>query len=255
MILKNKVCIVSGAASGIGQATAVEMARQGGTVIACDISKEGLQATLDIISNGTAVVRTKRCDITNPTEIEKMTGAVLDEFGAIDVLVNCAGGSTDSSSLLDITAERFDWTMDLNLKSIFLMMKAVLPHMVKRKSGAIVNVSSQAGRRGSEFTKPHYTAAKAGVLGLTRHAAKEFGSYGIRVNAVAPGRCATSERNRQIWKEREESGDAARILGSVALKRVSAPEEQAKPICFLCSDQASYITGATLDVNGGETCI
>lgn len=255
MLLHERVCIVSGAASGIGQATAVEIAREGGRVIACDINVEGLKETFDIISGLGGVVRTQVCDITKQAEVGKTIGSVLDEFTTIDALVNCAGGSNDSNKLLEITEEMYDRAMDLNLKSVFLMMKAVLPHMIQRKCGAIVNVASQAGRRGSEFTKPHYTAAKAGVLGLTRHAAKEFGPYGIRVNAIAPGRCITGERNQQIWRDREKVGSATKILESVALRRVSSPEEQARAICFLCSDKASFITGATVDVNGGETCI
>ena len=255
MPLTDKVCIVSGAASGIGQATAVAIARNGGIVIACDINCSGLSHTYNIITATGGRVKTRECDITKQDSINEMIDAVVEEFGAIDVMVNCAGGSTDSLSLLDITEDMFDWAIALNLKSVFLTMKAVLPHMVKRKSGVIVNVASQAGRRGSEFTRPHYSAAKAGVLGLTRHAAKEFGPYGIRVNAVAPGRCATSERNKQIWKERNEDGSAAKILENVALRRVSEPEEQANAICFLCSDAASFISGATIDVNGGETCI
>ncbi len=255
MLLERKVCLISGAASGIGQATAVEIAKEGGRVVGCDINSTGLKKTCDIICRKGGVMHSMECDITNQGQVNAMVESVIAEFGTIDVVVNCAGGSVDSLSLLDITEEMFDWAVTLNLKSVFLMMKATLPHMVARKSGVIVNVASQAGRRGSEFTRPHYSAAKAGVLGLTRHAAKEFGPYGIRVNAIAPGRCATSKRNKQIWREREEDGSAATILENVALRRVSDPQEQAKSICFLCSDAASFISGATLDVNGGETCI
>ena len=255
MILQNKICIVTGAASGIGQAIAVDMAREGGRIIVCDINTEGLQETSKTILGEGGIVRSRTCNITSQTEIAEMVDETIAAFGVIDVLVNCAGGSTDSCHLLDITEEMYDRTVNLNLKSVFLTMKAVIPHMLNNKGGVILNVASQAGRRGNEATRPHYTAAKAGVLGLTRHAAKEFGPFGIRINAVAPGRCLTGERNRQIWKEREVLGTAAGILESVALRRLSTPEEQAKVITFLCSDGASFITGATLDVNGGETCI
>lgn len=255
MRLKDRVCIVSGAASGIGQATAVELAREGGRVVACDINPKGLEETAGIISSAGGVLTAALCDVTSRTDIDKMVKKTVEEFGAIHVLVNCAGGSSDSFHLLEVTEEQYDKTINLNLKSVFLMMQAVIPHMLANKCGVIVNVASQAGRRGHEQTRPHYTAAKSAVLGLTRHAAREFGPSGIRCVAVAPGRCLTGQRTREIWKERERLGTAGKILENIALRRMSTPEEQAAVISFLCSDAASFIAGATIDVNGGETCI
>jgi NAD(P)-dependent dehydrogenase (short-subunit alcohol dehydrogenase family) len=249
-----KVCIVTGAAGGIGRATAEALAEDGGKVYLCDVNREALTKAAEGILGKGYVAKTMVCDVTSAEDIANLIRAVTADFGRIDVLVNCAGGSKDSVSLLEITEEQYYSTMNLNLKSIFLMMRAVIPVMLEKGKGVIVNVASQSGRRGSEFTTPHYSTAKAGVLGLTRHAAREFGPRGIRCNAVAPGRCLSGPRNRAIWAERERLGVSNKILQSIALRRLSVPEEQAEVIRFLCSDRSSFITGATVDVSGGELC-
>ena len=249
-----RICIVTGAASGIGKATAEALARDGDTVCLCDIDPKGLAAAAESIVAEGHFAKAMVCDVTSAKQVDALVKAITDEFGRIDVLVNCAGGSKDSVHLLDVTEEQYYATMNLNLKSVFLTMHAVIPVMRAAGKGTIVNVSSQAGRRGSEFITPHYSTAKAGVLGLTRHAAREFGPCNIRINAVAPGRCLSGPRNRAIWAERERLGVAKKMLESIALRRASVPEEQAEVIRFLCSDRSSFVTGATVDVNGGELC-
>ena len=251
----NRVCIVTGAASGIGKAAAELLARDGCRIYLCDICQEALQAAADGIRKAGGTATAIVCDVTSREDIARLLRQVLSDCGRVDVLVNCAGGSKDSVHLLDLTEDQYYATMRLNLKSMFLMMRAVIPVMLEKGGGVIVNVASQSGRRGSEFTTPHYSAAKGGVLGLTRHVAREFGPRGIRCNAVAPGRCLSGERNKAIWEERARLGTAEKILQSIALRRLSTPDEQAQVIRFLCSERFSFITGATLDVHGGETCL
>ncbi len=255
MRFDGKVCVVTGAASGIGNATAEMLAGEGGAVFLCDVAQEALAAAAADINARGGVARAMLCDVTSGRAVKNLVAAVTGGSGRIDVLVNCAGGSRDSVHLLEITEAQYKFTMDLNLKSMFLMLQAVIPVMLANGGGVIVNVSSQSARRGSEFTTPHYSAAKAGVLGLTRHVAREFGPRGIRCSAVAPGRCLSGERNRAIWAERERQGVSGKILESIALRRVSTPEEQARVIAFLCSQDSSFVTGATVDVSGGETCL
>ena len=253
MRFQGKVAIVTGSGSGIGQAIAAQLGREGARVVLNDVDQAMLGRAVEDFRKAGIQAMAARADVTSSQEVAEMVRQALAAFGRIDVLVNNAGGSMNHPiHLLELTDEMWDKVVDLNLKSIFVVSRAVLPTMIAQNKGAIVNVSSMDGRIGHETGRPHYSAAKAGALGLTRHMAREFGPLGVRVNAVTPGYCASGERIRQLWEMRPNRDE---LIGDVALRRVSAPEEQAEVVAFLASDQASFVTGATVDINGGLFCL
>lgn len=249
--LKNKIAIVTGGGSGIGRAIVERFVDEGATVIAIDINEQWLQSTADEINKrvrGSCFPKT--CDVTIGTQVKEVMDNVWEEFGSIDILVNNAGGGSMGHSihLLDITEKMWDQVFDLNSKSIFLFSQSFIrKHMDRGTHGNIVNMASQAGIVPNDSMRPHYSAAKAAVIGLTKHMSKEFGPNGFRVNAVAPGYCISGERRKNVWEKR----DVAAVLKNVPMGRTSGPEEQAAAVMFLSSDDSSYITGVTLDVSGG----
>jgi NAD(P)-dependent dehydrogenase (short-subunit alcohol dehydrogenase family) len=168
----------------------------------------------------------------------------------VDILVNNAGGGTSLRYLEEVTEDDWKLTIDSNLKSAFLCCRAVTPPMKRQRYGRIVNVSSVAGRNVSRLSGPQYSSAKAGMLGLSRHLAQDLGPFGITVNAVAPGPTLV-DRVAKKWALRSEA-DRAHILSNIPLGRLAEPEEVATVIAFLASDDARYVTGVTIDVNGGS---
>jgi NAD(P)-dependent dehydrogenase (short-subunit alcohol dehydrogenase family) len=190
-----------------------------------------------------------RLDVTNAADVAAYFRALEKGDGA-DLLINCAGGYAPLVPTLKITEAEYDMVMDSNLKGSFLCCQAAIPAMLRKKAGAIVNFSSLAGRQTSPALGSPYTAAKTGILGLTRHLAKEFGSGGVRVNAVAPG---TTEGERVAGLLTPE--DRERQLKGIPLGRFTTPEDLADVVLFLLSPKARYITGATIDVNGGVLTI
>jgi len=186
-----------------------------------------------------------------------MVESCVTNFGRIEILVNNAGGSMGTPTKLpprllgDVTEEYWDLVVDTNLKGAFLCTQAAIKRMREQKSGNIVNINTTGARIGEVLNSPGYCAAKAGVLGLMRHTAKEAGPYGIRVNNLCLGFIVSGPRIEKIWQDRRERGTADAILSQIALGRPGKPEEVASVVAFLCSDEASYITGATIDVNGG----
>ena len=151
----------------------------------------------------------------------------------------------------DVTEDHWNLVIDTNLKGTFLCTQAAVKYMKEQKGGKIVNISSVGARIGDLLGSPHYSAAKAGVLGLTRHVAKEVGRYGIYINSICPGFIMSGPRIEKLWQERRETGKADGTLNQIALGRVGKPEDVASVVVFLSSDEASFITGATIDVNGG----
>jgi len=178
-----------------------------------------------------------------------MVAKVMDKWGRLDILVNNAGRGGAGPPVEEISAEEWDRLITLNLKSAFLCIRAVAPIMKRQGYGRIVNVSSRAGRSHSEVTGPVYGSAKAGMLGLTRHMAAELGPYGITVNAVAPG-LVMSQRVKARFEALTEEEQRKTIM-NIPLRRLAEPEEIARTIAFLASDDASYVNGVALDVNGG----
>jgi NAD(P)-dependent dehydrogenase (short-subunit alcohol dehydrogenase family) len=247
--LQGEVAWVTGGARGIGRAVAKVFVREGATVAINDIRP------LDRLDFGVqergASFLTLEGDVTNAGQVQDMADRIYTQFGRLDILVNNAGGGLNGPfSIVDMTEADWDQVVDLNLKAAFLCCRAAIPHMRRQGRGKIVNVSSVAGRSAALTVGPAYTGAKAGVLGLTRHLAKSEGAYGIRVNAVSPGSILSEllqERFLSYPKEEQE-----RRLSATPLKRFGKPEEVAAAVLFLASEEASFITGANIDVNGGR---
>ncbi|MFW6082987.1 MAG: SDR family NAD(P)-dependent oxidoreductase [Chloroflexota bacterium] len=247
---EDKTVIVTGAAQGMGKATAPAFAREGARVAVADISEEGVQSVAheiqDMGQQGVAI----KADVSDAAQVEDMVRRVLERFGTVDVLVNNAGVLGQTAPLEQIDDREWARVIDINLTGVFYCTKAVLPIMKEKRAGKIVNVSSSAGRSYSTFGAAHYTASKAGVLGLTRHTASEAAAYGINVNAVAPGSMDTEMVRDNATLEHIASEEAKIPLG-----RLGTPEDNAQLVLFLASEDASYITGATVDINGGDLMI
>lgn len=239
--------VVTGAARGMGRACAWAFAREGAAVALLDQSENALADAADKLkSEGLKAMRVA-CDVSNSESVNDAVGAVLAQHGTVDVLVNNAGVLRQTTPAHDIPDDEWDLVVNVNLKGVFLMSRAVLPLMRKKRSGKVINISSSAGRSTSELGGAHYTASKAGVLGLTRHLAREYGPYGVNVNAICPGLVETP-----MIREQASGEKLAHWLGQIPLGRFAEPEEEADLALFLASDQARYITGATIDLNGGS---
>ncbi|GGO29506.1 3-oxoacyl-ACP reductase [Microbispora rosea subsp. aerata] len=244
-----KFAVVTGAARGIGAAIARRLAAEGAAVACVDLTADRCASIVDeiTVTGGRAVAF--GCDVSDGAQVEALVPEVMAEFGRIDVLVNNAGLTRDNL-LFRMSEDDWNKVIDVNLKSVFLMSRAVQKHMVEQRSGAIVNLSSRSalGNRG----QANYSAAKAGIQGLTAAMAIELGPFGIRVNAVAPGYVVTPMTEAtavRLGVTPEEH--QATMAQAVPLRRVGQPNEIASVVAFFASDDASYVTGQTLYVNGG----
>ncbi|MBX6384096.1 MAG: glucose 1-dehydrogenase [Microbispora sp.] len=244
-----KFAVVTGAARGIGAAIARRLAAEGAAVACVDLTADRCGSIVDEITLTGGKAVPFGCDVSDSAQVEALVGDVMAEFGRIDVLVNNAGVTRDNL-LFRMSEEDWDTVLDVNLKSVFLMSRAVQKHMVEQRSGAIVNLSSRSalGNRG----QANYSAAKAGIQGLTATMAIELGPFGIRVNAVAPGYVVTpmTEATAARLGVTPEEHQAT-MAQAVPLRRVGQPTEIASVVAFFASDDASYVTGQTLYVNGG----
>lgn len=254
MLLDKQVCVVVGAGSprGIGYATIQLFLEHGATVIGCDrtITQDRRDALLEGLD--AAAVRTGRadfmaCDITSPESCAHLVQEVVDRFGHIDCLVNCAG-IVESGSTLDVTPDKLDTMIAVNLKGTFTVNQAVLRHFVARGAGAIVNVASVAAQRGGGLVGgSHYAASKGGLISLTRSLAREFGPHGIRANVVSPSMTETAMLDDTVSKSMHE-----KVVAEIPLRRAGRAVDIAGACLFLASDLSAYVTGATIDVNGGS---
>ena len=248
--IKDRFGIVTGAASGIGRATAVHLARMGAGVALVDLNQAGLKETRAVIQQQTApgplVFAT---DASDETEVNRVVDETATEFGAIDFLVNCAG-ILRRTAFLEIPVEEWDLMLNVNLRGPFLYCKFVVPHMIRRSQGVIINVASLAGRTASVLGGAHYTAAKHALVGLSRHMARELGPKGLRVNAFCPGATLTPMITKSTSAEEIEV-----VASAIPRRKWATPEEQAAVIGFLVSDAAVNITGACIDSNGGSLMV
>lgn len=244
-ILSNQVAIVTGAGQGMGAATAARLAHEGAAVVVSDINESKTARVAEEINNSGGRAVSAKTDVTKEDEVASMVGYAIDTYGSLSILVNNAG-ILYPTRIDDVTKAEWDQVLDVNLNGTFLCSKAVLSTMKQNGYGRIVNMSSSAGRSVSTLGGVHYTAAKAGVLGLTRAMAKEVAPFGITVNAVCPGLIDTEMVRIECTPERIRGYEE-----SFPIARLGTPEEVAQLILFLVSD-SQYITGASIDINGGD---
>lgn len=242
-----KIALVTGASRGIGRAIAIGMAKRGFDVAINDIErqKDALQDVAKEIEAAGRRALTVYADVSRKTDVEAMVQKTVDTFGRIDAVVNNAG-ILIASDVEHLKEEHWDSVLDVNAKGTFLVVQAVLPHMKKQKYGRIVNIASIGGKHGAP-EQAHYSASKAAVMGFTRVLAQEVGTFGITANCVCPGIILTDMGRvnlediaiREAWQEK------------TAMRRIGAPEDVVGPVVFLASDDAAFVTGQSLNVDGG----
>ena len=245
MRLQNKVAVITGAASGIGLATAVKFAQEGAFIAICDLNQAGIDAAIKEVEAVGGQALGYIVDVTKPDQIAAMRDALLAEKGRIDVLVNNAGIVMDAQ-LIKMTEDQFDKVIDINLKGTYNMARALVDTMVAQGADVILNASSVVGVYGN-FGQTNYAATKFGVIGMVKTWAKELGKKGIRANAVCSGFVATpilKAMPEKVLQGMEEK---------VPMRRLADPSEIANVYAFLASDEASYINGAAIEVTGGLT--
>lgn len=253
MRFADMVAIITGAGNGIGRATANILVSEGGRVAAVDILGESLDSLVDELTGFSGEAFPLVADALDPDQVQATVRSVLDRWGRVDILVNCVGGSAiihnRKRPVEELEIEEWDRLLDFNLRATFLYCRAVLPHMKRQRSGKIINLSSRAAT-GLTQNSAAYSAAKAAIIGFTAKVAQEAGPYGINVNSIAPSMTLTPRVAELSWGTLSSEEQQA-ILGSVALGRLAQPEDQAKVIAFLASGDADYVSGQTINVNGG----
>lgn len=249
MRLLNRTAFITGAGSGIGREIALAFAQAGALVISADINKEAAEATMNTIKDYGGKAVAVEVDVGNFASFEQAMKDGMKDYGKIDVLVNNAGIFDGQNDLLSTDVDLFDRVIDVNLKSVFYGMKLVLRNMMRTQRGVIINISSVAGIRGG-LASPAYTASKHGIIGLTKDVAAKYGQYGIRAIAVCPGTIET-EMTRELLEDQSE--ETAAIMSAIPLRRAGKAGEVGRLVAFLASDDASYITGTEIVIDGGMT--
>lgn len=245
---ENKVAIITGAASGIGQAAAVQFAREGAKVTICDVNTEGLEKTREMVAGVGGECLVVKVNVRSQEEVEACVQATLEQFGTIDILVNNAGtGQFVPFAMMD--NEEYDRVMDINVRGMFFFSRAVLPTMMDKDYGKIVNITSIMGEVAGQG-QSIYNASKGAAKMMTQGIAVDCSGYHINVNAVAPGMVLTGLTHNMLGDEDQ----VTYFLEKIPQRRIGAPEDIAHAILFLASDEASYIHGATLHVDGGMMC-
>ena len=242
-MFEGKTAIITGAARGIGQAIAVDLATKGANIVICDLQEEWLEETAEAVKKTGKKVICKELDVTNHDAAQSVFQEIASEASSIDILINNAGITRDGL-LMRMSEADWDAVLAVNLKGAFNCTKAATRTMMKQRSGAIVNIASVIGITGNAG-QANYSASKAGVIALTKSVARELASRNIRVNAVAPG-FITSKMTDALSEEVRGN-----LLGTIPLKRFGKPENVARVVSFLASDQAEYITGEVVNISGG----
>lgn len=247
-LFEGKVALITGAASGIGKATAMNFAQNGVRTVLADISAEaGEKVAAEILRKFDVPSLFVKCDVSNSAQVKALVDRAISEFGRLDFAFNNAGIEGASAPTKDCTEENWDKVIDINLKGVWLCMKSELDHMLKQGSGAIVNCASIAGLVGFA-NSPAYTASKHGIVGLTKSAALEYAKNGIRINAVCPGVIDTPMVSRYT----EKNPQAGQLLtAGEPIGRIGKPEEIGDAVIWLCSSQASFVVGQAIAIDGG----
>ena len=251
MRFEKSVALVTGSSSGIGEALAVAFAAEGAAVVVNGRDPARIESVVAQIRNAGGKAIGVRADVANKAEVKGLVDSALGAFGRIDILVNNAGGDGSPKQVEEISEQDWDRVLGANLKSVFLVTQAVLPALKQQGGGRIVNISSQAGRAMTILGGPAYSAAKAGVQAFSRQVAREVAPFGINVNVVAPGIIRSSPRLDSIWDNLPQE-QRARYLSDIPVGRLGKNDEIVAAVLFLASQGASYLVGATLDVNGGR---
>ena len=243
-MLTGKIALVTGASRGIGRQTAITLASYGATVIVnYNGSKEKAEEVVSVIKENGGTASTYGCNVADYAAVETMMKDIVKEYGSLDILVNNAGITKDGL-LMKMSEEDYDAVLDINLKGAFNCIKHISRQMLKQKSGHIINLSSVVGVHGNAG-QVNYSASKAGIIGITKSVAKELGSRGITVNAVAPGFIVTEMTDAM-------PDDAkAQVAETIAMKKLGSVDDVAELVAFLASDKAAYITGQVIGVDGG----
>jgi NAD(P)-dependent dehydrogenase (short-subunit alcohol dehydrogenase family) len=244
-LVAGKAAVVTGAAGGIGRGVALELAREGAAVLVSDLAgaSAGGEETVALIEAEGGTAAFTPCDVTSADDCAALVDTALDRFGRLDCAVNNAGIAVHKP-LAEVTEAEYDRVLAVNLKGVFLGMRAQIPAMVERGGGAIVNIASVAGLVAVPLISP-YTASKHGIIGLTRNAAMEYGTAGVRVNAVCPNAIRTP------LMDASPPDFVAGLIRPQAIPRVGEPEEVGFAVAYLCSDRAAFVTGVALPVDGG----
>jgi NAD(P)-dependent dehydrogenase (short-subunit alcohol dehydrogenase family) len=245
--MEGKVAIVTGAAAGIGRATAIAFAQESARVVVSDVDDTGGEETVRLIRDAGGEAVYVRADVSRQPDVEALIARTVQEFGRLDFAFNNAGIEGESNSTAECSEENWDRVMDINLKGVWLCMKYEIEQMLKQDGGAIVNCSSIAGLTGFPGI-PAYTASKHGLLGLTKSAALDYATRGIRVNAVCPGVIRTAMIDRFTGGSREAE---EQLVSGEPMGRMGTPEEIASAVLWLCSEGAGFVTGHPLVVDGG----
>ena len=245
MRFEKQIALINGAASGIGESAAKSLAREGCTVVLTDIQEEPLKKVTESLNRAGLKAVGYKMDVTKADEIDAVVSRVIEQFGRIDIIVQCSGIYT-YCTFLEMPEEQFDATIRVNLKGTFFCCQRVAKEMVKNNYGRIICLASTAGQRGGTMGRSHYGASKGGVIAVCKSMANELGPFGITVNAIAPGLIYTN-----MTQERIDSSNKDKFLAPLAIKRLGEAEDVAGAVLFLASKEAGYITGATIDVNGG----
>jgi NAD(P)-dependent dehydrogenase (short-subunit alcohol dehydrogenase family) len=244
--------IVTGSAQGIGEAIARVFAREGASVVIADLNLQGGEQIAAEIQKQGGTAWAIQVDVTRSPEVNAMVQKVLDRWGAIDILVNCAGGFHRFAPIVDVSEDEWDRIMVLNLKTVFLCSQAVAPHMMAKKKGRIINIASMAGLGPNPYALSYlpYGTAKAGVIAFSKHLAKELGPYGITVNTISPSTTATP----RVVKVRD-AASLQKIAEQNPMKELVEPQDSAEAALYLASNEARHITGLNLNVNAGTLMI
>jgi len=253
MRFEGRTTIVTGAAQGMGRAISKAFIDEGATVLLADLNSEKVEQTAGELDGGRGVASSIACDVTKADQVEALIQAGIDRHGKIDHFVNNAGTIT-MHPVVELSEQDWDLNMTVNAKGVFLCMRAVLPHMIERKSGTIVNVASQAGKRGYKLFA-HYCASKAAVILLSKGAALEVAPH-VRINCVCPGIVNTDMMEREYAWEEAMTGEPKesiqkRWMSGIPMQRFQEPEDVAKLVLFLASDDSSEMTGQAVNITGG----